>query len=276
MRKYRRFLDDAADLVLRHGGSLSGEHGDGQARGELLPKMFGPELMEAFREFKAIWDPDWKMNPGKVIEPYRPDENLPLGTRLQPAAAADAFHFPDDRGSFAYATERCVGVGECRRRTAARCARATWSTREEKHSTRGRARLLFEMMQGERSTGRLAGRAVKEALDLCLACKGCKGDCPVSVDMATYKAEFLSHYYEEHVAARGTPTPSGAIDRWARWPRSRRAWPTSSPRRRALSAVAKWVAGIAPERRDSRRSRRGPSRDWFRERPAEEPRRRRR
>jgi FAD/FMN-containing dehydrogenase len=112
---YRSFIH-AADLVLSHGGSLSGEHGDGQSRGELLPKMFGPELMQAFREFKRIWDPEWKMNPGKVIDAYQADENLRLGIDYRPPQLPTHFHYPgDDHGSFSHALMRCVGVGECRR-----------------------------------------------------------------------------------------------------------------------------------------------------------------
>ncbi len=198
VRQYRSFVEDAADLVVSLGGSLSGEHGDGQSRGELLPKMFGPELMDAFREFKSIWDPEWRMNPGKVIEPYRLDENLRLGVDYNPPRLQTHFQFPGEDGGFAKATLRCVGVGECRRLDGGTMCPSFMVTREEMHSTRGRARLLFEMLEGDPLTGGWQDEHVKDALDLCLACKGCKGDCPVSVDMATYKSEFLSHYYEEH------------------------------------------------------------------------------
>jgi FAD/FMN-containing dehydrogenase len=112
--KYRKFVEEAADLVVSYGGSLSGEHGDGQCRAELLPKMFGPELVQAFREFKAAWDPDWKMNPGKVVEPYRLDENLRLGADYDPWQPRTHFQYPEDQGSLAHATLRCVGVGKCR------------------------------------------------------------------------------------------------------------------------------------------------------------------
>src|SRR5262249_6151645 len=115
IRKFRAFLDDASDLVLRHGGSLSGEHGDGQSRAELLPKMFGPELVQAFREFKALWDPDGKMNPGKVVDPHRITDDLRFGATYRPAALRTWFAFSDDKHDFAYASERCVGVGDCRR-----------------------------------------------------------------------------------------------------------------------------------------------------------------
>jgi FAD/FMN-containing dehydrogenase/Fe-S oxidoreductase len=196
IRKFRQFMEEAADLVVRYGGSLSGEHGDGQARGELLPKMFGPELMQAFRDFKSLWDPDWKMNPGKLINPNKLDENLRLGADYDPWQPATHFKFPEDHGSLANATLRCVGVGKCRQYEGGVMCPSFRVTREEEHSTRGRAHLLWEMTQGEVIKGGWKNEAVKESLDLCLACKGCKSDCPVGVDVATYKAEFLSHYYE--------------------------------------------------------------------------------
>ena len=200
IKKYRAFVDEASDLVLSYGGSLSGEHGDGQSRAELLPKMYGPEIMEAFREFKSIWDPQWKMNPGKVIGAYAITENLRLGTDYNPWEPPTYFQFPSDKGNFARATLRCVGVGKCRRLDGGTMCPSFMVTREEKDTTRGRAHLLFEMLRGE-TIGKNGWRdeSVKDALDLCLACKGCKSDCPVSVDMATYKAEFLAHYYKGRI-----------------------------------------------------------------------------
>ena len=148
MKAYERFGYEAAELVVRYGGSLSGEHGDGQSRGELLSIMFGEELVDAFREFKRIWDPEWKMNPAKVGNPYRRDQNLRLGENYNPAQWSTHFKFPEDRGSFAYAMERCVGVGKCRRMEGGTMCPSYMVTREEKDSTRGRARLLFEVLQG--------------------------------------------------------------------------------------------------------------------------------
>ncbi len=248
IRKFRSFLFEAADLVLSFGGSLSGEHGDGQSRAELLPKMFGEELMGAFREFKTIWDPDWKMNPGKVVEPYRVDENLRLGAGYRPAATRTHFHFSADDYSFARATIRCVGVGECRREAGKTMCPSYRVTREEMHSTRGRARLLFEMLEGDPLKGGWRNPQVKEALDLCLACKGCKGDCPVNVDMATYKAEFLSHYYQGRLRPR-TAYSMGLIYWWARiaaWLPAIANLVTQSP---GLRHVIQWLGGIAQERR---------------------------
>ncbi|MEQ0558521.1 FAD-binding and (Fe-S)-binding domain-containing protein [Amycolatopsis sp. NEAU-NG30] len=199
---YRRFMERAADLVAEFGGSFSGEHGDGQSRGELLPKMFGDDLVKAFGRLKAIFDPGNRMNPGKVVAPYRLDENLRLGGGWTPASPQNLyFRFPDDGGSFAEAANRCVGVGRCRQHTTpggqVMCP-SYQATGEEEHSTRGRARLLFEMLNGHGDspvTGGWRSPEVKAALDLCLACKGCKTDCPANVDMATYKAEFLAHHY---------------------------------------------------------------------------------
>jgi FAD/FMN-containing dehydrogenase/Fe-S oxidoreductase len=215
VRNFRQFMEEAADLVVRYGGSLSGEHGDGQARGELLPKMFGPELMHAFGEFKSLWDPDWKMNPGKLIDPYRLDENLRLGAGYDPWQPETHFKFPDDHGSLAAATLRCVGVGKCRRDAGGVMCPSYRVTRDEEHSTRGRAHLLWEMTKGDVIKDGWQNEAVKESLDLCLACKGCKSDCPVGVDVATYKAEFLSHYYETNRRPLNAFAFSN-IDLWAR------------------------------------------------------------
>ena len=218
--KYRRFAEEAADLVVSYGGSLSGEHGDGQARAELLPRMFGPELMEAFRKFKTAWDPDWKMNPGKLIEPNKLDANLRLGAGYEPWQPKTHFQFPQDHGSLSHAALRCVGVGKCRREEGGVMCPSWRATHDEEHSTRGRAHLLWEMTQNpDRPDAVLRNgwqsEEVKHSLDLCLACKGCKSDCPVSVDVATYKAEFLSHYYEDRLRPLNAYA-FGNIDFWAR------------------------------------------------------------
>ncbi|WP_170150051.1 FAD-binding and (Fe-S)-binding domain-containing protein [Kushneria sinocarnis] len=213
-RQYRAFAEEAADLVTAYGGSLSGEHGDGQARGELLNRMYGNELVDAFREFKAIWDPQWKMNPGKVVDPWRMDENLRM-IEYSPREPSTRFAFPQDHRHFSNVAMRCVGVGKCRSDDSGTMCPSYMVTHEEKHSTRGRARLLMEMMQGDVITDGWQSEEVRESLDLCLACKGCKNDCPVNVDMATYKAEFLSHYYEQHRRPRNHYI-FGFIDRWSR------------------------------------------------------------
>ncbi|MDQ2833161.1 MAG: FAD-binding oxidoreductase [Acidobacteriota bacterium] len=194
--KYREFIERAADVVVAHGGSLSGEHGDGQARAALLPKMYGPELLQAFRDFKRLWDPDNGLNPNNLIDPHQPHEDLRLGADYNPWQPKTHFAFAEDNGSLAAATLRCVGVGACRKTDAGTMCPSFMATGDELHSTRGRAHLLWELMQGEVLPDQWKNKQVKESLDLCLACKACKSECPVSVDMATYKAEFLSHHYE--------------------------------------------------------------------------------
>ncbi len=247
LRNYRQFVEEAADLVVRHDGSLSGEHGDGQSRAELLPKMYGEELIQAFRQFKSIWDPEWKMNPGKVVDPYRLDENLALGANYNPPRPQTHFGFAEDHGDFAHAALRCVGVGKCRRLEGGTMCPSYMVTREEKHTTRGRARLLYEMLQGDVIQDGWGSEEVKEALDLCLACKGCKGDCPVNVDMATYKAEFLSHYFQRHPRPR-TAYAMGWIYWWARlasWAPGLVNWASRTP---GLRSLVKWTGGVAPQR----------------------------
>ncbi len=217
IRSFREFLDRAADIVIAHGGSLSGEHGDGQARAALLPKMFGAEIMQAFREFKAIWDPQNKMNPGKLVDPvavYEPQDNLRLGANYRERRYETHFSFPHDHGSIADATLRCVGVGACRKVDAGTMCPSYMATREERHSTRGRAHLLWEMLEGNVLKDGWRNEDVREALDLCLACKACKTECPVNVDVATYKAEFLAHYYDGRVHPLRDYL-FGFMDRWA-------------------------------------------------------------
>ena len=250
--QFRRFMEEAADLVVGYGGSLSGEHGDGQARAELLPKMFGPDLMEAFRKFKTVWDPDWKMNPGKVIEPNKLDENLRLGAGYAPWEPATRFQFPEDHGSLAQATLRCVGVGKCRRDEGGVMCPSYRVTREEEHSTRGRAHLLWEMTKGQNKKDEIIrdgwrSEEVKQSLDLCLACKGCKSDCPVGVDVATYKAEFLSHYYEGRVRPMHAYA-FGNIDLWARVASTAPGLVNLTTQLPFLRDIAKMLAGIPNQR----------------------------
>jgi len=238
--KFRAFLDEAADLVASYGGSFSGEHGDGQSRAVLLEKMFGPELIAAFREFKSLWDPDGKMNPGKVVTPYHPDENLRLGASYKPWSPDTHFQFAEDEGRMNHALLRCVGVGKCRRLDSGTMCPSYQVTREEKHSTRGRARLFFELFQGQAIPSDWRSEELKEALDLCISCKGCKGDCPTGVDMATYKAEFLSHYYARRLRPL-TAYTMGLIYWWA-------GIASKMPRiANAMMPLLKF--GVAPQRR---------------------------
>jgi len=250
VERYRRFIEDAADIVLKYGGSFSGEHGDGQARAALLPKMFGPELMQAFVEFKALWDPTNRMNPGKLIDPvavYDPTDNLRIGPGYEPATAKTWFQYPGDQGSFSEATERCVGVGACRKQDHGTMCPSYMATREEKHSTRGRAHLLWEMMQGNVIKDGWRNKEVHEALELCLSCKACKTECPVNVDMATWKSEFLAHYYEgrlhplHHYAF-------GFMDRWARLASIAPSLANLPGRMPGLNNLIKAALGVAQQR----------------------------
>jgi FAD/FMN-containing dehydrogenase/Fe-S oxidoreductase len=212
---WRRFLAEAAQLVVKYGGSLSGEHGDGQAKAEFLPVMFGAELMQAFREFKRIWDPQNRMNPGKLVDPYRADQHLRMGPSYRPMELKTELQFKSEIGDgFLRATERCIGMGKCRSLHGGTMCPSYRGTREERYSTRGRARLLQEMLRGEVITEGWESEEVKEALEWCLACKGCRSDCPTHTDMAAYKAEFLSHYYENRRRPRQALT-MGRIGEWA-------------------------------------------------------------
>jgi FAD/FMN-containing dehydrogenase/Fe-S oxidoreductase len=246
VRQWRQFLDRAADLVVSYGGSLSGEHGDGQARAALLTKMYGPELVGAFVEFKDLWDPDGRMNPGKVVRPNPPDADLRVGPDTALRHVRTHFAFADDGYDFANATKRCVGVGKCRDVESGTMCPSYMATREEEESTRGRARLLFEMVRGDELDG-WRDESVARALDLCLACKGCKTDCPVNVDMATYKAEFLSHYYARRLRPR-VAYSMGLIHWWARAASHAPAVVNVLGHAPGTSRLAKLAAGLAPDR----------------------------
>jgi FAD/FMN-containing dehydrogenase/Fe-S oxidoreductase len=281
VRNFRCFIDRAADLVLSFGGSLSGEHGDGQARAALLPKMFGPQLMQAFREFKALWDPDNRMNPGKLVDRvrvYDPVENLrhlqwgqlpSAGPRREEGAGPEVvshapsleaglweqeaglethFTFAADQGSLERATERCVGVGACRKAEGGVMCPSYRATGEEQHSTRGRARLLWEMLAGALREEGFQSEAVHEALDLCLSCKACKSECPVAVDMAAYKSEFLAQRYK----GRLHPLHHyvfGFADRLARWGSLAPALTNALLTGPITSLLIKRLVGVARERK---------------------------
>ncbi|MGE3076234.1 MAG: FAD-binding and (Fe-S)-binding domain-containing protein [Dehalococcoidia bacterium] len=247
LEDYKRFLIDAARLVVRHGGSLSGEHGDGQARAELLPIMYGSEVTNAFVKFKSIWDPDWKMNPGKVVRPNAVDSELRVGPAFHPEVVKTVFSYPEDHDDFGKVALRCVGVGKCRRDEGGTMCPSYMATHEERDSTRGRARMLFEMLQGDVVTDGWRSKEVRESLDLCLACKGCKSDCPVNVDMASYKAEFLSHHYKWRLRPRAAYS-MGLIFLGARLGMLAPRVSNFLTGSRITAPLAKFVGGIAPER----------------------------
>ncbi|GAA3787753.1 FAD-binding and (Fe-S)-binding domain-containing protein [Streptomyces phyllanthi] len=275
--RFRRFSEELAELVVSHGGSLSGEHGDGQARAELLPRMYGEEAVRLFERAKRVWDPDDLLNPGMLVRPAPLDSNLRFA--VLPREPVDvAFGYPEDGGDFSAAVRRCVGVAKCRTTSAGSgpgsgsgvMCPSFRATGEEEHSTRGRARLLHEMLAGEVVTDGWRSTEVRDALDLCLSCKGCRSDCPVGVDMATYKAEFLHHHY----AGRRRPAAHYALGWLPVWlrlvARTRTAWLVN-----CLAAVGplaragKRLSGIAAERQLPRLAREPFSRWWrkrFRER----------
>ena len=256
IRKFREFIDRAAEVVLSFGGSLSGEHGDGQSRAALLPKMFGPELIEAFREFKRLWDPDNRMNPGKLsdaVRVYDPTENLRHATGTGAPGPSHLgtretnFAFAKDNGSLERATERCVGVGTCRNTEGGVMCPSYRATGEEQHSTRGRAHLLWEMLAGTLRHEGFQSQAVHEALDLCLSCKACKSECPVQVDMAAYKSEFLAQHYK----GRLHPLHHylfGFADRLARYGSLAPSLTNALLTGPVTSPFIKRIAGVAQER----------------------------
>jgi FAD/FMN-containing dehydrogenase/Fe-S oxidoreductase len=246
VRRWRAFLDRAADLVVSHGGSLSGEHGDGQARAALLVRMYGEELVEAFAEFKDLWDPRGRMNPGKVVRPAPPDAHLRVGPEASLRHPRTHFAFPEDGFDFATAMGRCVGVGKCRDVVSGTMCPSYMATREEEDSTRGRARMLFEMLRGDELHG-WRDDAVADALDLCLACKSCKTECPVNVDMATYKAEFLAHHYRGRLRPR-IAYATGLVYWWARAASHLPRIVNLLARTPGLRSLLKRAGGIAPAR----------------------------
>ncbi len=247
IRKYRNFMEEAADLVVAYGGSFSGEHGDGQTWGEFLPEMYGEELMGAFREFKKIWDPENRMNPGKVLPGYRLDENLRLKAYAAIQQPALHFSFHQENGNFARTTERCIGVGKCLKKDEGVMCPSYMATNDEMHSTRGRAHLLHEMMRGEVVKGGWRDPQVKESLDLCLACKACKTECPVGVDMATYKAEFLAQYYKGRLRPLSLYA-FGFLPWLARLASAAAPLVNFLTRAPLISGILKSMAGIAPEK----------------------------
>ncbi|MGY4099892.1 FAD-binding and (Fe-S)-binding domain-containing protein [Nocardia sp. R16R-3T] len=245
--KYRGFAEQSAQLVTRYGGSLSGEHGDGQSRGELLPVMFGERVVEAFGAVKHLFDPRNRMNPGKVVHPRPLDQDLRQGAGYRPWEPVTHFAFPEDDHRFSVAAARCVGVAKCRGHESGVMCPSYRATGEEEHSTRGRARLLFEMLQGEVITDGWRSTEVRDALDLCLACKGCRSDCPVDVDMATYKAEFLAHHYEYRIRPMAHYS-MGWIPLWARLATAVSAPANALAQGRGTGRLLKRLGGVDPRR----------------------------
>lgn len=266
IERYATFTRRAAELVVAYGGSLSGEHGDGQQRSDLLDVMFGKELVGAFAEFKAIWDPDGRMNPGRIVEPASRLADLRIGPENPRIDPPVHFAYEEDGGSFRHATHRCVGVGECRKQSGGTMCPSYRATRDEEHVTRGRAHLLFEMLRGDVIADGWKSDEVHDALELCLACKGCTAECPVNVDMPTYKAEFLAHYHESRRRPRQAYA-FGLIRRWARIARHAPRLVNAVAHAPGLSGLAKLASGTAPKRSIPRFAEETFV-HWFRRRPA--------
>lgn len=236
--RFAAFMRAGADLVVAHGGTLSGEHGDGRARGGLLDRQFSPALIEAFRAWKRAWDPDGALNPGIIVDPPSVDADLrrprPTLVALEPAQAFEA-----DGGDTRAAVERCIGVGKCVSDLGTgRLCPSYRATGEERESTRGRARLLQEMVAGSLADVGWGSREVRAALDLCLGCRACLSDCPTGVDMATLKSEFLDHHYR----GRRRPRSHYVLGRLPAWLRRARRVP-GGPR------LVNTLTGFGPTRR---------------------------
>jgi len=248
---YRSFIEDAARLVAGYGGSISGEHGDGRARSELLPTMYSPAAIGLFERVKGLFDPDDVLNPGVLARPARFDEAVRVAAapRLRSGLA---FAYEHDDGDFSAAVHRCTGVGKCRADLPAAVMCPSWpATREEKDTTRGRARVLQEMLAPGGPVRDWRSPEVHDALDLCLSCKGCSRDCPTGVDMATYKAEVLHQSYRRRVVPRLRPRPHytlGQLPRWADLAARAPRLVNSVLRSRLGGRLAKWSAGMDQRR----------------------------
>jgi FAD/FMN-containing dehydrogenase/Fe-S oxidoreductase len=265
-RVFRAFLLDAAKLVASYGGSMSGEHGDGRARSELLPLMYSADALRAFAATKAVFDPDDLLNPGVIVRPNSLDADLRLpAPRLRHNLA---FGYADDGGDFSAAVHRCTGVGKCRADTTdaggVMCP-SYLATRDEKDSTRGRARVLQEMANGSLVRDGWRAVEVRESLDLCLACKGCSSDCPTGVDMATYKAEVLHQAYRGRIRPM-THYSLGWLPRWARLA-SKAPKLVNGVLASPFAKLGKRIAGI-DQRRDPPRFAGRTFRRWFAEHPS--------
>ncbi len=264
--RFREFVVAAAKLVGRHGGSMSGEHGDGRARGELLPYMYSPEAIAAFGEVKQLFDPDNRLNPGVIVDPAPVDADLRVPA-AKPLRKRLGFAYPHDGGDLSTAVHRCVGVGKCRADTTAAggvMCPSYLATRDEKDSTRGRARVLQELANGSLVDG-YHSADLTDVLDLCLSCKGCSVDCPAGVDMATYKSEVLYQRYRRRLRP-----PShyalGWLPRWARLAARMPRLANATLRNDTLAALAKRAGGI-DARRPLPQFAQQTFREWFAEHP---------
>jgi FAD/FMN-containing dehydrogenase/Fe-S oxidoreductase len=265
-QRFREFVVEAAQLVGRYGGSMSGEHGDGRARGELLPYMYSAEAIAAFGEIKSLFDPTNLLNPGVIVDPAPVDADLRLPA-ARPLRKHLGFAFPKDGGDLSNAVHRCVGVGKCRADLTAAdgvMCPSYLATRDEKDSTRGRARVLQELANGSLVKGYRADE-VMDVLDLCLSCKGCAADCPAGVDMATYKSEVLHQRYR-HRLRPASHYALGWLPRWARLASKVPRVANAALGTDGLSDLLKKAGGVDP-RRPLPRFARQTFRQWFADAP---------
>ncbi|MEN6521025.1 MAG: FAD-binding and (Fe-S)-binding domain-containing protein [Armatimonadota bacterium] len=240
----RAIAEEITDLVIEFGGVYSGEHGDGISRAEFLPKLYGRSIMDLHRDVKRVFDPAGIMNPGKIIDPLPMDKNLKFGPDYAAKLPATYFDFSAQKG-FALAVESCNGEGTCRKVDSGVMCPSYMVTMEEMHSTRARANALREALKG--NFDGMGDKRVLEVLDLCIACKGCKRECPIGVDMAKYKAEYLAQYYDIHgipakTRAYGCIDSLAAMGSIAPWLAN---WMTSGP----FEGLIKRIAGVHPDRK---------------------------
>ena len=233
LEQVRAIADEITDLVVRFNGTISSEHGDGRARSPYLERMYGPRIMQAFRELKRAFDPDNRMNPGNIVAPAGVTDHLRYGTQYTTWEPKTLLDF-SEQGGFAASIEMCNGVGACRKTLEGTMCPSYMATKDEEHSTRGRANALRAVLSGRLPPKEFTGRRLYEVMDLCLECKGCKAECPSNVDMAKLKYEFLHHYYN----ANGLPLRNRLFGRIARMNRLGSRMP----------ALFNWVSNLAASR----------------------------
>jgi len=251
--------------VTRYGGSWSGEHGDGRSRSPFLERYFGAELYGALRAVKRLFDPAGLMNPGPIIDPHPMDQNLRYGTAYRTPTFPTEYHYRED-GAFAQAVEMCTGVGDCRQNLAGTMCPSYRATRDEEHSTRGRANALRLAMSGQLGPDGLTHERLYPVMDLCLSCKACKAECPSNVDLARLKSEFLQQYHDAHGATRREKLIAGSSHAAARIAGGKAALVNRVQKTRWFRSILESAAGI-DRRRTLPDYTSHPFPEWFARRP---------